>query len=137
QPDSIVEAPGIHPRFRNSRFATQLQKHLEQARKTAAIQNLSSQKQRRPKPTPAQQVRLRDAAGDRENVFAPIRQALEQQFGSHAAKFMLSNKMINSLLNGSILLQELPLYRQELMREIAAAAGIALDRYGNEPKMDG
>jgi ribonuclease D len=128
-PESIVQSPGVHPRFKNHRFVAQLQKHLEQAGKVADAQNLSSQKQRRPKPTTAQHAAMRKAADDREKIFAPIKQALEQQFGVHAAKFMLSNKMVSSLLNGSVTLQELPAYRQVLIRDIAAAAGIHLDRY--------
>jgi hypothetical protein len=72
---------------------------------------------------------MRNAADDREKIFAPIQQALEQRFGIHAAKFMLSNKMANNLVNGSITLPELPAYRQALIRDIAAAAGIRLDSY--------
>ena len=64
--------------------------------------------------------------------FLFLLKGLEQQFGSHAAKFLFSNKMVNSLLNGSITLQEVkPAYRQVLIRNIAAAAGIDLSRYEN------
>ncbi|WP_162944903.1 ribonuclease D [Flavisolibacter nicotianae] len=129
QPESILREPGVHPRFKNSRFTTQLLKQLEQAGRAATAQNLSPQKQHRPKPTPAQQAAMRKAAEDREKIFVPIKQALEQQYGSHAAKFILSNKMVNSLVNGVITLQELPSYRQALIRNYAAAAGINLDRY--------
>ena len=136
RPESIVQSPGVNPRLKNSRFASELAKHLEQARKAATAQNLSSQKQGRPKLTPVQQAAIRKATDDREYVFAPIKRSLEQQFGSHAAKFLLSNKTVNSLLNGSITLQELPAYRQTLIRDIAAAAGIALDRYNNGKEID-
>lgn len=135
-PESLAAGTEVHPRFRNSRFATQLRKQLEQAQKAAAAQNLSSQKQRRPKPTAAQQAAMRKAAGDRETIFAPIKQALEQRFGSHAARFLLSNKMVNSLLNGSLTLQDLPAYRQALIRDMAAAAGIDLDGYDGGTRED-
>ena len=134
-PQSIVEGPGVHPRFKNTRFVDQLLKRLEQARKAAADQNLSSEKQRQPRLTPAQHAAMQKAAGDREKIFVPIKQALEQQFGSHATKFMLSNKMVSSLVNGSISLQDLPAYRQALIRNIAAAAGIDLGRYDGGRKM--
>jgi ribonuclease D len=129
-PDSIVQSSGVHPRFKNSRFVAQLQMHLEQARKAAADQKLSVQIERRPKPTPAQHAAFQKAADDRTEVFAPIQQALAQQFGSHAAKFLLSNNMVNSLLKGAITLQELkPAYRLALIRNIAATAGFDLGRY--------
>jgi ribonuclease D len=136
RPESIVQEPGVHPRFKNSRFVTQLAKQLAQTQKAATTQNLSSQKQRRPKPTPAQQAAMRKAADDRETVFVPIKRALEQQFGSHAAKFLLSNRVVNELLNGSITLQELPAYRQALIRNLAAAEGVDLDRYDSGTGMD-
>lgn len=129
-PESILDSPGVHPRFKNTRFVNQLRKHLEQARKEATAQNLSSQNQPRPKLTPAQHAAMRKAAEDREIIFAPIKQELEKLFGSEAAKFMLSNKAVNSLLNGSVTLQDIkPAYRQALIRNIAAAKGIDLDRY--------
>jgi ribonuclease D len=136
QPQSIVDGPGVHPRFKNSRFAAQLLERLGQARKEAAAQNLTPQLQRRPKRPPAQHATTRNAADDREKVFAPIKQGLEQRFGSHAAKFLLSNRVVNSLLNGSTSLQDLPAYRQALLREIAAAAGIRLDHYDGETRKD-
>ena len=128
-PESIVEGPGVHPRFKNSRFVTGLATHLAQARKAAAAQNLSREKQGRPKWTPDQNAASRRAADDREIVFAPIQQDLVQHFGAYAAKFMLSNNMVNSLLKGAITLQELPAYRQALIRDLAAARGINLDSY--------
>ncbi len=137
RPESIIQEPRVHPRLKNHRFATELARHLEQVRKAAAAQNLSSEKQRQPKPTPAQQAAGRKAADDRETVFAPIKQALEQRFGTHAAKFMLSNRVVNELLNGYISLQDLkPAYRQGLIRNVAAAAGINLDRYDSGTRLD-
>lgn len=136
-PESLVQATGVHPRLKNSRFAAQLQEQLENAKRAATAQNLSSQKQRRPKPGPFPPAGLRRSASDRETIFAPIKQALEQRFGSHAARYLLSNKAVNSLLNGSVSLPDLqPAYRQGLIRDIAAAAGISLDRYESGSTMD-
>ena len=132
QPESIVQEPGVHPRFKNSHFAARIAKHLEQTRKAAAAaQNLSPDKQHRSKPTPAEWAAIRRAEADRQQVFAPIQQALAERFGPHAAKLLLSNRMANNLLNGSTTLQELPAYRQKLIRSIAAAAGIDLSYYEN------
>ncbi|MBB1285345.1 ribonuclease D [Flavisolibacter sp. BT320] len=129
-PESITEGPGVHPRYKNSSFAAQLRKQLEVARKEAATQNLSQEKEGRPRMTAAQQAWMRQTANDKETVFAPIKQALEQRFGSYTTTFLLSNKVINSLLNRSITLQDLkPTYRQVLIREIAAEKGISLERY--------
>lgn len=134
-PESIVEGPGVHPRYKNSGFAAQLRKQLASARKEAAAQNLSQQKEGRPRMTAAQQDWMRQTANDKETVFAPIKQALEQRFGSYTTTFLLSNKVINSLLSRSITLQDLkPAYRQNLIRDIAAEKGISLERYEGDKK---
>lgn len=130
QPESILEEPGVHPRFKNGRFVTQLHNHLVQGREAAAAQNLSSQKERRPRWTAEENAVHRRTADDREKVFVPIKQALEQRFGIHAATLLFSKKVANELLRGSITLQDIkPTYRQVLIRDIAAAAGIDLGNY--------
>jgi ribonuclease D len=132
-PESITEGPGVHPRYKNSSFVAQLRKQLETARKEAAVQNLSQEKEGRPRMTAAQQAWMRQTANDKETVFTPIKQALEQRFGSYTTTFLLSNKVINSLLNRSITLQDLkPTYRQVLIREIAAEKGINLEHYNRK-----
>lgn len=133
RPQSIMESTGVHPRFKNSHFITQLSRHLEQLGNEADVMNLSSDKQNQPKRTPAEWEAIRKASVDRDAVFAPIQQALVQQFGNHAAKFMLSNKVVNSLLKGTISLADIkPLYRQNLIRSIAAATGLSLAGYDND-----
>jgi hypothetical protein len=134
-PESILQEARVHPRFKNSRFVMELQKHLAQTRKAADAQNLSSEKRGRPKGTPAQHAAIRKAADDREKGFAPIQRALEQRFGMHAAKFMLSNRVVNDLLNGSLILAELPAYRQALIRDIAAESGLDLESYDSGTKI--
>lgn len=129
-PESLVQSPGVHPRLKNSGFASQLAGQLDKARKAAAAQNLSPAKSRQSRATPAQNAAFQRASNDRETIFIPIKQALEERFGVHAATLLFSNKLVNSLLNGSITLQDIkPLYRQALVREIAAEKGIRLDRY--------
>ena len=128
-PESLEGEPGLHPRFRNSRFVQALQKQIRQARKEALAQNLSSEKGGRPKSTPAQHAAIRKAADDRKKIFAPIQRGLEQRFGIHAARFLLSNNMVGSLVNGSLTLAALPPYRQVLFRDLAAAAGVNLADY--------
>jgi hypothetical protein len=53
----------------------------------------------------------------------------------HAAKFMLSNRVVNDLLNGSLILAELPAYRQALIRDIAAESGLDLESYDSGTKI--
>lgn len=131
-PESLAESRDVHPRFRNRRFVVEVSKELEQARKAAA--NLSPQRGRRPRPTPDQQAGFRATGADKETVFAPIKLGLEERFGVHAATFMLSNKLVGNLLNGTLSLQDLPPYRQALIREVAAEKGISLDAYlGTKP----
>ncbi len=137
-PQSLADSTGVHPRFKNNRFAAQLEKELSRLHKAAADQNLSTQKPTRPRLTPSQQAALRQAASDRENVFAPIQQALVQRFGEHTARYLLSNKMVNEILRGAVGLRQLkPAYRQAVIREIAAAKGFNLHRYDNGTATEG
>ncbi|RYZ53832.1 MAG: ribonuclease D, partial [Chitinophagaceae bacterium] len=79
QPETVLEIPGVHPRFKNNGFVGQLQKQLVQARKAADSQNLSPVKQGRPRQSPAQQASARHAEDDKETLFVPIKQAIEQR----------------------------------------------------------
>lgn len=134
-PESIVQQPGVHPRFKNSRFAAQLAKELAQARKAAEAQNLSPEKQPRPRWPLNQNGSNGRSADDKEKIFVPIKQGLEQRFGKQTATLLLSNKVVTSLLNGTITLQDIkPAYRQTLIREVAAAAGLDLASYDNGKK---
>ncbi|RYZ48591.1 MAG: hypothetical protein EOO14_21880, partial [Chitinophagaceae bacterium] len=133
QPESILQEPGIHPRIKNRRFSNGLQNLLAQAKKEADDQNLSAQKQRSRKSTGSGR-NPRKPTDDREKIFVPLKQALVQRFGVHAATFLLSNRLVNELLKGTITLQDLkPVYRQELIFEIAAANGIDLSGYTSAP----
>lgn len=130
RPEHIIDEPGVHPRYRNSRFAGQLSRQLAQARKAAAAQNLSDEIQRRPRLSAAEGALIGKMGQDREQIFMPIQEALIQRFGAHASKLLLSNKAVNDLLKGALTLQDIkPAYRQRLIREIAAASGIDLGRY--------
>lgn len=128
-PESIVHEASVHPRFKNSRFAAQLADRLRHIRATAIAQNLSPERMGRPQLTPAQHAAIRKAAHDREQVFAPIQQALVERFGPHTAVLLLSNKMVNELLKGSVTLRDLPEYRQALIRDIAAELGFDISSY--------
>ncbi|NTS41851.1 ribonuclease D [Flavisolibacter sp. BT320] len=137
QPANVLEIPDVYPRFKNNGFVGQLQKQLAQARKAADSQNLSSVKQGRPRQTPAQQDSFRHAEDDKETLFVPIKQAIEQRYGAHTATLLFSNKVVNGLLKGAITIQDIkPAYRQAIIREIAASAGLNLDRYEGMPKRE-
>ena len=120
----------MHPRFKTPRFVAQLARRLGEARRAAADQHLSTETQRRPRGTPEQLAAGRRAATDREKIFTPIQQALVEQLGLHAARLVMSNKLVNEFLKGALTLSELkPPYRQRLIRDIAAAAGLDLSAY--------
>lgn len=128
-PETIVHETGVHPRLKNSRFVTLLSSRLRNIRKAATDQNLSSDRQGRPPLTAAQHAAIRQAANDREQVFAPIQQVLVQRFGTYATQLILSNKMVNEILKGAVRLQDLPAYRRTLIRDIAADKGLDVSSY--------
>jgi ribonuclease D len=128
-PESIIEEAGLHPRFRNSRFAMQLANLIHHTRAAGKTEGLSAEKQGRPRLTDAQHTAMRKAAHDREQVFAPIQAALVSRFGPYAAQFMLSNRLVNDIARGAVALQDLPAYRQTLFRDIAASLGLDLSSY--------
>lgn len=128
-PQNIPYESGVHPRFKTSRFATQLAQQLQKAKESAAAQNLSNELTPRPRLSQEQHAAIRKAAHDRDHLFAPIQQALIQRFGSYTATFLLSNKMVNEIVKGAVSLNDLPRYRQELFRNIATELGLDVSGY--------
>jgi ribonuclease D len=128
-PQNIPYESTVHPRFKNIRFANQLAQQLQKIREAAADQNLSSEPAGRPRLTPAQQAAIRKAAHDRDHVFAPIQQALVQRFGAHTTVLLLSNKMVNDIVKGTVTLRNLPRYRQVLFKELANDLGVDISSY--------
>ncbi|WP_132055595.1 ribonuclease D [Pseudocnuella soli] len=129
QAQDIPYETSVHPRYRNGRFATQLAQQLRRLKEAAEDQNLSDEPPGRPRLTPEQHAVIRQAAHDRDHLFAPIQQALVQRFGQHTTVLLLSNKMVNDIVKGAMPLRNLPRYRQQLIREIAGELGLDVGRY--------
>lgn len=124
-PEQLLDEPGIHPRFKTYGFVHQLSAKLEAIRADAAGKNLSTGLPTRPKLSPEQYAAQRKAAQDRDELFLPIQQELAQRFGTFAAQYLLSNRLVNELLRDPADRQGiLPAYRKALMRQIAMDLGL-------------
>lgn len=129
-PESLAEDRGVHRLYRNSRFASRVSGRLRDIRAAATTKGLSAEPKGRARLTPAEHAARRKAAYDREHKFAPVQQVLVERFGSFAVKLILSNAMVNELLQHTVAVRDLkPAYRQSLIRDAAASLGIDLSEY--------
>lgn len=129
-PESILYGPDVHPRLKTQSFVTQLSEQLRQAKEAANAKGLAAEKGEREPFSPARHAAHRKAAHDREHLFAPVQAELVKRYGTYATQLLLSNRMVNEILNGTVAFTAIkPHYRQVLIKDIAAELGIDLSSY--------
>lgn len=130
QPDDVLYEKGVHRNFKNERFADELADRLDQFHAKATALKLLKTLPPREYFTPEQQAAKEKANRDRANKFVPVQQALAEQFGTHAARLILSTTAVNELLSKAISMNGLKHpYRQNLVKNAAASLGIDLSEY--------
>ncbi len=129
QPDSLSDAKGIHHSLRSSAAVCELKNGLTAIHDAATALSLATRLPQRKYLTHDEQAEREQANKDKAEKFAPIQEALAQQFGIFAARFMLSNGTVNDLLLHTITLKDLKPYRQELINNIAARESIDMSSY--------
>lgn len=128
-PEDAPFERGIYGGFKNERFGRQLAARLKAIHEEAQGKALSHR--RPPRQYAESRVDKAELLEQREAVFTPIQQALVARFGEHAARFILSNGIVNDLLKGASKLGNIKRqYKQELIAEIAQQQGIDLSAYG-------
>lgn len=102
----------------------------ETALHEAEAQRLSHGPAPRPRMSREQRQAREQGARDRTEKFAPVQAALAQEYGTFAARFLVSNTMVESITKGDTSLSGLDRpYRRRVILEKAAALGIDLSRY--------
>lgn len=121
----------VHRAAHNSSVKRKLEEVLEEARAEAQSKGLSLGKPAVPKLSPEEYKRFREQRDIREkvkrDVFTPVKSRLVEQYGEHAATFMLSNRAIDDLLIGNG--EPLPQYRRQLLMEIGDELGLDVRPY--------
>lgn len=130
QPRALLHAKGVYGSFKNTRFADKLSARLDdiyaEAEKSALSRELLPGNRR----LTAGRIDKKQADRDKEEKFAPIQAALVARFGTHAARFILSNSTVNNLLRQTLTIASLKLnYRREIIMGIAGELGIDLSSY--------
>lgn len=128
-PESVIDDPGVHPRYKNSRFANRIAGLLKAARTEANAQALSRELPTREPRSPEQHAASRKASHDKEHLFAPIQQELVKRYGTFATQLLLSNRLVGEILNGNA---QLPRHRKVLFREVATQLGLDVSDYLKE-----
>ncbi len=121
----------VHRAAHNSSVKRKLEEVLEEARAEAQSKGLSLGKPAVPRLSPEEYKRFREQRDMREkikrDVFTPVKSRLVEQYGEHAATFMLSNRAIDDLLIGNG--EPLPQYRRQLLTEIGDELGLDVRPY--------
>ncbi|MBS1629816.1 MAG: hypothetical protein JST27_07115 [Bacteroidetes bacterium] len=120
--------PGVYGRYRHAGFGRQVAERLQALQEEAARLGLSRKMALREKNGTRQWTRqeLQEA---QEQFFSPVQQVLEQRFGTHAARYLLSNSMVAKLLRHQARLADLTPYKQALILEIAGQQSIDLSGF--------
>ncbi|TVR39682.1 MAG: ribonuclease D [Cryomorphaceae bacterium] len=121
----------VHRAAHNPDVKKRVEEVLEQARAEAHSLGLSLGKPAIPKLSPEEYKRFREQRDMREkikrDVFTPVKSRLVEQYGEHAATFMLSNRAIDDLLIGNG--ERLPEYRRHLLTQIGDDLGLDVRPY--------
>jgi ribonuclease D len=125
----LADAKGVHHSLKNDHFAGELADRMKQLQAAAAGLGLSKVLPGRKNFTAAEHAAREKANKARIQKFGPIQEVLVEQYGTFAARYMLSNALVNELLLHNTRLSELKPYRQSLIRTIAGKSGIDLGEY--------
>jgi ribonuclease D len=137
---AMVEA-GRTPRTENAKaalvapynsddYAGVLVETYETAAREADARRLSHGAAQRPRMTREQRQAREQGARDRTEKFPPVQAALAQEYGTFAARYLLSNTTVESITKGETSLTRMDRpYRRRVILEKAAALGIDLSLY--------
>jgi ribonuclease D len=129
-PRELPNSRGVYGGFKNAAFAERLSRSLATILAEANDLGLAKTPPPRQRLSPDERSARGRAKRDQEEKFAPIQQALAGRFGANAARYMLSNSLVNDLLKRSVTIKGLKhAYRRKLIRDIAAELGIDLSSY--------
>ncbi len=128
-PRDLLSAKGVYRNLKSTSFTDGLSARLKTICREAdglALAHALPVRQ----PSSATRISKEAVERDRAGKFAPIQQVLIQRFGAHAARFMLSNGMVNDLLKRAIRISGIKYrYRQALIMDTAKELGIDLSGY--------
>ena len=116
--------------FNTEAYAGELVDTYENALREANARGLSDGPAPRPRMSREERQRREQGARDRTEKFAPVQAALAQEYGNFAARYLLSNTMVESITKGDTSLRSLDKpYRRAVILKKAASLRIDLSRY--------
>lgn len=122
---------GIFKPFNTSHNKDRLKNAVRDISQEARELGLSKSKREVP-PHSREQIAAFKQERDRKeeikmNLFDPVKRLITEDFGEHAATFILSNKLILKIIDGHA--NELLEYRKDLLLDYADKIGISLDEF--------
>jgi hypothetical protein len=111
-------------------YADALVETYETAVREAETRGLSHGASQRPRMTREQRQAREQGARDRTEKFGPLQAALAEEYGTFAARYLLSNTTVESITKGDTSFRGLDRpFRRAVILEKAAALGIDLSPY--------
>ncbi len=116
--------------FQSAKYVDALTDCYEEAARDADARNLSKGPPQRPRMSREARMAREQGARDRTEKFAPVQAALAAEYGTFAARYLLSNTMVETITKGDATLTSLDrLYRRRVILEKSEALGIDLLPY--------
>lgn len=127
--DDTVRAALIGP-FQSAKYVDALTGCYEEAAREADARGLSHGPAPRPRMSREARMAREQGARDRTEKFAPVQAALAAEYGTFAARYLLSNTMVETITKGEATLTTLDRpYRRRVILEKAEKLGIDLSPY--------
>ncbi len=128
---SLMNWQGVHPAVKNARFKTELQKTYDELTEQASGLSKKSKSVFFTAEQRAERARMKEETEIiREAVFKPLQSELEQQYGQHAAKYILGDGVVGRIIRKEMRLADIKEnYRRQLIITTAQSLGLDLTAY--------
>lgn len=129
-PRSETAAAALVAPFNNEHYSGALIEVYEAAVREADVRRLPHGAAPRPRMSREERQAREQGARDRTEKFAPVQAALAAEYGMFAARYLLSNTMVETITKGDATLTSLDRpYRRGVILEKADALGIDMSTY--------
>ena len=124
------EAKGIYRKFKSEQFTNELKRKVDQLHETATRNNLAKRNNYIKTTAEERLNRKEEMQRIRDAIFSPVQKKLEELYGINAGKYLLSDGLVNDLLEKKIKINDIKYrYRKEVVLAVARDLEINLQEY--------
>lgn len=122
---------GIHPRLRNDKIKQKLTGILQNAEREATDQGLSNSDSADQPPSPEERTAIREQREKvnhaKNELFRPIKEQIEQDYGKEVSTFLFSNRIISEIVTDEK--HNLLEYKETLLKNYADKLNLEIEKF--------